>query len=361
VAGIPSLYDLSREQLAEMLAMWREPGYRADQVYHWLYRSLVSDFASMRNLPLPLRARLEEHTAFGTLTPVIEKKSRNGLTRKVLFRLRDGQTIESVLMFYDERAEAEGKTTGSRSRRTACISTQVGCPIGCPFCATGQSGFVRDLTAGEIIEQVVHFARFLRSRGERLTNVVVMGMGEPLANYDATLEAIRRLIDPDGFGLGARHVTVSTAGLVPRIRRFAREGLQVGLAVSLHAADDKLRHELVPINHQYPLAPLLTACEDYTKLTKRRLTFEYALIHEVNDAPAQAQALVRLIEGMLCHVNLIPLNPTTGYGYGPSPRKRVQAFQAVLNDAGIASSLRGDRGLDIEAGCGQLWARPAQV
>ena len=336
-----ALLDLTSTQLADWLASWGEPSFRAAQIRRWAYRSLVTDFAEMSNLPKALRERLAEMACLGTMEPLKEMVSKDGLARKVLFELRDGQTIESVLMHYNKR-------------HTVCLSTQVGCAIGCPFCATGQGGFVRNLTPGEIVEQVLHFARLLKTEGAKVNNVVFMGMGEPLANYEATWQAIETLNAPDGFGLGARRITISTVGLVPGIERLSRERLQVGLAVSLHAAEDALRDELAPINKRYPLDELMRACRDYVERTRRRISFEYALVDGINDSLSQARRLARLLRGLLCHVNLIPLNPTAECPYRPSPRKRVLGFQAELDRLGIANTLRVARGLDIQAGCGQL-------
>ena len=335
------LLDLTCEELKELLASWGEPSYRADQVWGWLYRSLASDFGEMTNLPKGLKERLAEATLLRTMKPLKERVSADGLTRKVLFALRDDQTIESVLMHYERR-------------HTTCISTQVGCALGCVFCATGQSGFVRNLTAGEIVEQVLYFAHLLKAEGERLTNVVLMGMGEPLANYEATWQAIETLTHDDGFNLGARRITISTVGLVPGIRRLAREGTQIGLAVSLHASTDELRDKLIPINRRYPLAQLMAACRHYVERTGRRISFEYALINGINDSPEQARQLAHLLAGLFCHVNLIPLNPVPESPYQPSPRGRILAFQAELNRLKVPNTLRVERGVDIRAGCGQL-------
>ncbi len=335
------LLDLTCDQLKGLLVSWGEPAYRANQIWGWLYRSLVSDFQEMTNLPKGLRERLAEATILRTMQPLEEKVSADGLTRKVLFALRDDQTIESVLMLYEKR-------------RTACISTQVGCAFGCVFCATGQSGFVRNLTPGEIVEQVLYFAHLLKAEGERLTNVVLMGMGEPLANYEATWQAIETLTHEGGFNLGARRITISTVGLAPGIRRLAREGTQIGLAVSLHASTDELRDKLIPINRRYPLAQLMAACRHYFERTGRRISFEYALINEINDSPEQARQLAHLLDGLFCHVNLIPLNPVPESPYQPSPRGRILAFQAELNRLKVPNTLRVERGADIRAGCGQL-------
>ncbi len=338
------LYNLTLDELTDLFAKWGEPAYRARQVWRWLYVQKVTDAAEMTNLPAPLRERLAREASVNMLEPVRRLFSADGRTVKWLFRLPDGQLIESVLMGY-----ADG-------RRTACISTQAGCAMGCVFCATGQMGFARNLSVGEIVMQAVEVARWLESRGERLSNVVFMGMGEPLHNYDAVLAAIRRLNAPEGLGIGQRHITLSTVGLVPQIRRFADEKLQVKLAVSLHAATDEERSALLPVNKRWPLSELIGACHYYVEKTGRRVTFEWALIAGENDTMAQAHALGSLLEGLLCHVNLIPLNPTSGYEGLPPDKQRVAAFQKILADHGIRSTVRIRRGIDINAGCGQLKA-----
>ncbi len=336
-----ALLDLSYAELEEFFSSLGQPSYRAAQVARWLYKRLATDFDELHNLPLTLRERLKEGAQIDLLTLLEEVTSPDGLTTKALFALRDGETIESVLMRY-------------RRRNTVCLSTQVGCAIGCPFCATGQSGFVRDLSPGEIVGQVLHFAR----RVERVTNIVFMGMGEPLANYEATWQAVRILTDPRCFGLGARHLIISTVGLVPGIERLSKEPLQVGLAVSLHAPNDPLRDRLVPLNRRYPLAPLLAACREYVERTGRRITFEYALIEGLNDSSQQAEELALLLEGLLCHVNLIPLNPTPDCPWRGSSRKRASAFRKALSERGVRATLRLGRGVEIQAGCGQLRSRP---
>ncbi len=338
------LTDLSWEQIKSWMDSLGEPAYRASQLFSWIYRSLVDDFEAMTNLPLSLRQQLAELATIQSLRPLDTVVSSNGLTSKTLFELRDGETIEAVLMRYEER-------------HTVCISSQVGCAIGCPFCATGQSGFARNLSSGEIVDQVLHFARLLKGDGLSVTNVVLMGMGEPLANYDAMWGAIEILNDQRGFGLGSRRFTVSTAGLVPGIARLVQEKLPVGLAVSLHAANDALRDSLVPVNRRYPLSDLIRACREYATHMGRRVSFEYALISNLNDNPSQAEELGQLLQGMLCHVNLIPLNPTEDCDYQPSSRDRVLAFRRVLNRMGIPNTLRLERGMDIKAGCGQLRSR----
>jgi len=357
-----TLTDLSLAQLVEFMASLGEPAYRARQVYRWLYRSLADDFSAMHNLPVVLRARLAGVARVGSLQPVTTLTSADGLTRKVLFRLADGNTIESVLMLY-----APGND--SRARCTVCVSTQVGCALDCAFCATGKGGFGRNLTAGEIVEQVLYFARQFQGHdsgmesgapgaaASPITNVIFAGMGEPLANYAATWAAVERLNDPAGFGLGARHMTISTAGLVPGIRRLAGEKLQVNLAVSLHAPDDVLRAQLMPIARRYPLAELLAACQEYGAKTGRRVSFEYILIDGVNSSPAQARQLAALLEGMLCHVNLIPLNPIAESPWRPPSHEVVLAFERELARRGIATTVRSERGVEIQAACGQLRAR----
>jgi len=340
-AGKVALLDLTYPELENLILSLGQPPYRATQIVEWLYKHLASDFKEMHNLPLALRDRLAEVSEIGRLTPLEEVTSQDGLTRKVLFSLPDGHTIESVLMHY-------------KRRHTVCLSTQVGCPIGCPFCATGQAGFERDLSPGEIVEQVLYFARELRETGQRLTNLVFMGMGEPFLNWEATWKAVQALTDPRRFGLGARHLTISTAGLVPGIEALAREGSQVGLAISLHAANDDLREMLVPLDRRYPLEALIEACRDYVKRTGRRITFEYALIEGLNDSPSHAQELAGLLSDLLCHVNLIPLNPTAECGWRGSPKDVVLAFQRELRKEEVPVTVRIDRGLDIQAGCGQL-------
>lgn len=335
------LYTLTFEQLGDMLVSWGEPRFRAKQLWQWLYERRADSFGVMSSLPKSLRTRLESEAVLGTLTLVTEQGSHDGTLKRV-YRLPDGQVIEAVLMPYDD------------DRRTACISTQAGCAMGCVFCATGQMGFARHLSADEIFEQAMFFARELEKEGERLSNVVLMGMGEPFHNYAASLAAIRRLMND--LGIGARHITVSTVGLAPEIRRFADEGLQVKLAISLHAATDDERTALLPVNKRWPLAELLEACRYYVETSGRRMTFEWSLIQGKNDTPEQAHALGKLLTGLHSHVNLIPLNPTAGYEGGPSAQARIQQFVAILSEYGIPATVRVRRGIDINAGCGQLKA-----
>jgi 23S rRNA (adenine2503-C2)-methyltransferase len=341
-ASITNIYDISQDDLVKSLAEWKQPAYRAKQIEEWLYAHKVDTFDAMTNLPAALREKLVANMRIGGMTPVSEQLSLDGQTVKWLFRLPDGQLIESVLMEYDD------------GRRTACISTQAGCAMGCVFCATGQMGFARHLTHGEILEQALHIARRLERENERLSNVVLMGMGEPFHNYDNTVIAIRRLNDPNGLNIGQRHITVSTVGLVPGIRKFAQEGLQVGLAISLHAATDEERSALLPINKRYPIEEVIDAVQFYIEKTGRRVTFEWALIRGKNDSVEQANTLGRLLHGVKCHVNAIPLNPTGGYDGQPSDPERVEAWQTKLSDWGVSSTIRVRRGIDIQAGCGQL-------
>lgn len=349
------LLNLTNAQLREQFTAWGEPSYRAGQVDRWVYRELVTSFDAMTDLPLALRARLSESATIGAPPTLAETASADGLTQKALLQLGDGQTVETVLMLYPDapgspELEEPAAAYQDFKRRTVCISTQVGCPIGCPFCATGQAGYIRNLTPGEITVQVLHFAR----AGLPITNVVIMGMGEPFFKFDVTWQAIQTLVDPKRFGMGARRITVSTSGEVPGIERLAREGSQVNLAISLHAPEDGLRSVLVPLNRKYPLSVLMRTVRAYVAETRRRVTFEYALMDDVNDRPEQARALAQMLQGLLCHVNLIPLNPTAASPYGRTPYHRVKDFEHILRSAGIPTTVRVEKGIEIAAGCGQL-------
>ncbi len=338
---LPLIYDLNMDQVKSTLVTWGEPAFRAKQIWQGIYKNLWARPEEFSNLPAALRQRLGEEFRFTSLDPGATLQSSDGETIKTLFHLPDARAIEAVMMRYEKR-------------RTLCISTQAGCAMGCVFCATGQMGFTRHLTAGEIVEQVLYYARELKQTGEVVTNVVAMGMGEPFHNYDNTLAAIDRLNDPEGMNLGARRFTISTVGVIPMIRRFTNENRQVNLAISLHAADDEMRASLLPINKKYPLADLIAACREYVEVTKRRITFEWALIRDVNDTPEQARKLAGWTKGMLCHVNVIPLNPTKKYPGQATTRERAQAFCAELEKVGISATIRIRRGIDIQAGCGQL-------
>jgi len=340
----PLIYDLDQTDLSQHLESWGQPAYRARQIWRGLYQNFWVRPEEFTNLPAALRLKLEEEFSFEALSPITILESSDGRTTKTLFRLKDEQAIEAVLMRYDRRC-------------TLCISTQVGCAMGCVFCATGQMGFHRHLTSGEIVAQVMYYARKLHAEGRSVTNVVVMGMGEPFHNYDNTMAAIDRLNDAEGYNFGARRFTVSTVGLVPMIRRFAEEKRQVNLAISLHAAEDALRLTMLPITKKYTVDEILASCDDYVRATGRRITFEWALIREVNDTPEQARLLAGKLKGLLCHVNAIPLNPTQGFSGQATTRERAEAFKEILNAAGIPCTIRLRRGIDIQAGCGQLASR----
>ncbi len=336
-----NLLDLSATELQQLVAEWGEPRFRAAQIWRWVYNTLTDDPGEMANLPKGLRRRLEDETIIGRLDVAGGVVADEGLTEKVLFRAQDGQLFETVLMRYT-------------NRNSVCVSCQVGCPIGCLFCATGNRGFTRDLTAGEITAQVLHFARQLRQQNAHVTNVVFMGMGEPMLNYENVWRAVMNLNDREGLALGARRFTISTAGIVPGIERMAKESFAVGLAISLHAPDNALRDALVPINRTYPIERLMDAARFYIERTGRRVTFEYALAQGINDAEAHAAATAELLSGILCHVNLIPLNPTPGCPYLPATREQMLRFQEVLVQARIQTTVRLRRGTAIQAGCGQL-------
>ena len=332
---MPAPYDLTREELADLLA--GEPAYRARQVWESLH-GRVQRPEEMTELPAPLRTSLEAALP-PALTEADRRTADDGETTKWLWSLADGARVETVLMRY-------------RDRVTVCVSTQAGCAMACQFCATGQAGFQRHLSQGEIVEQVARAMRAATPR--RLSNVVFMGMGEPLANYDRVWGAVLRL--HGDMGLSARHLTLSTVGIVPGIRRLTKEPLPVNLAVSLHAANDALRNELVPVNRRYPLAELADACAQYVSVSGRRLSLEWALIHDVNDRRLDASELAAFARPLGAHVNLIPLNPTPGYPVVGSPRARVRGFRDELTELGVNATVRLTRGVEIDAACGQLAA-----
>lgn len=338
------VYDLTFPELTSLIADWNEPLFRARQIWHGLYRNYWNTPGEFSNVPSALRNRLNGILKFDILTQLMVVQSKDGETVKTLFQLHDNRAIEAVLMRY-------------RKRNTLCISTQVGCAMGCVFCATGQMGFKRHLSSGEIVAQVMHYAHLLHGQNEVITNVVLMGMGEPFHNYDNTMSAIDRLNDSDGFNLGARRFTISTVGLVPAIRRFAAEKRQVNLAISLHSADNALRTSMLPVNKPYPIEELLAACREYVSATGRRITFEYALVNEVNDTIDQARLLAERLKGLRCHVNVIPLNPTPGFGGRPTTSQRAELFKETLGKFGIPCTIRLRRGIEIQAGCGQLASR----
>jgi 23S rRNA (adenine2503-C2)-methyltransferase len=320
------------------------PAYRARQVWGWAYRHCVTNYEEMANIPAALREALAVHAPLSLLDPVRALASDDGETIKTLYRTGDDQVLETVLMLYPNRA-------------TVCVSCQVGCAVGCAFCATGLMGLSRNLGAGEMVAQVVGAAREARRRGRELTNIVMMGMGEPLQNYAEMMKFINIIHDPEGLDIGARRITVSTSGIVPKIDALAEEPLQLNLAISLHAPDDELRSRLVPINRRFPIATLMAAVDRYIARTGRRVSFEYALMRGVNDGEQTASDLATLLRGRLCHVNIIPLNPVELLPYERPEPAGIQRFADILHMAGIPTSVRYSRGLDIDAACGQLRAK----
>jgi 23S rRNA (adenine2503-C2)-methyltransferase len=335
------LYDVSRAGLSDLLEGWGYSDYYAGLVWSGLYRDLVTDPGAIAGVRPELRERLTAEATIGIPAVRAAIDSVDTHTRKYLTGLRDEQAIETVLMYF-------------RGRATACVSTQVGCAMGCVFCATGQMGFRRHLTTGEIVAQVAHVARVLLNRGESLRNLVLMGMGEPLHNYEATMAAMDTVMDHRGLAIAPRFITLSTVGVVPGIRRLADERRPFRLAVSLHGATDEERTRLVPPARRWPLAELIDACRYYNRTLRRRIFFEWALIDGENDGARQAHDLGRLLQGLDAHVNLIPLNPTIGFDGRPTEPAAIKAFQAVLATFDLPSTVRQRRGIDVAAGCGQL-------
>jgi 23S rRNA (adenine2503-C2)-methyltransferase len=320
--------------------------YRLSQLYRAATKELAPDLGAISVLPRELREVLAaEGFELEAVAPVTILRSNDGQTSKGLFRLQDGSEVEAVLM------EHLGERT------TVCISSQAGCAYACAFCSTGQAGYTRNLSAIEIFDQARYFARELRARGKKITNVVFMGQGEPFANYDAVMDAVRMLHDPAGFGLGHRHITISTVGLVPQIERFASEGIQVNLAISLHAPTDEQRSKIMPVNRRYPLADLMRASAAYATATKRKVFFEYVMLEGVNDDDASARALAGLMRGHLYHVNLIPYNATPDAPLRGTADPRIRAFQRILDAGGVPTTVRTPMGRDIAAACGQLRAQ----
>ncbi|MDR3584864.1 MAG: 23S rRNA (adenine(2503)-C(2))-methyltransferase RlmN [Desulfosporosinus sp.] len=333
----------------ELIQICQELGlkrFRAIQLFQWVQQKAVTTWEEMKNIGERDRHALRSRLTFNSLEKVREQRSKDG-TRKYLFRLDDGETIECVLMDY-------ARTT-SRDRHTVCVSTQVGCAVGCAFCATGLEGFRRNLSVGEIVGQVLDITHYVRQEDPdfQVTNIVFMGMGEPLLNYDQVLPAIQLLNQGQGLNIGMRRMTISTSGVVPQILQLAKDNPQVGLAVSLHAAQDEVRNDLIPMNRRYPLIQLMEACREYTQITHRRITFEVALTSK-NAKREEAEALVRLLKGQFGHVNLIPINSVAGTGMERPDPELMSKFAQVLEDAGISVSSREERGADIDAACGQL-------
>jgi len=344
------IHGFTKHEVAEVCSKLNQPSYRADQIWQWLYVHAVPDWAAMKNLPTPLRHALETRYSLASAVPLETQGNPNG-TRKILARLQDAETIEEVLI---PAGKADRRTSGdatARRRRTVCVSSQVGCRFHCAFCASGQAGFRRDLQVGEIVGQVL---LAMRAFGDRPSHVVFMGIGEPFDNYDAVLKAVRIMNDKEGLNIAARRITISTCGVIPGIERLGEEGLQIELSVSLHAPDDALRSELMPVNRRYPLDALLSACKDYATRTKRLITFEYTLIDGVNDRPRQAAELAGLVADLPCRVNLIPLSPVSEFERRPSSYEAAKAFAAALSAARLNTTLRASKGGPLNAACGQL-------
>lgn len=338
-----NLKGMDIDDLQVFLAELGEPRFRANQLAQWIYGKKVLSFDCMTNLSKELRKKLDALACIGELRLLEKKVSKIDGTRKYLFELYDKETIESVLLRYGHGY-------------SACISTQVGCKMGCTFCQTARSGYRRNLTAGEIIEQVLSISRDLDD-SERIRSIVIMGMGEPFDNYTEVMKAVHLMNLSIGLNIGYRHITISTSGIVPGILRLADEKLPVTLSVSLHAPDDVTRTELMPINKRYNISKILDACERYIEATGRRVTFEYIMIQDVNDSLDKANRLARLLTEMLCHVNLIPVNPIADTAYYRPTQKTVEAFAKVLMDSGIPVTIRRELGADIDAACGQLRRR----
>jgi 23S rRNA (adenine2503-C2)-methyltransferase len=336
-----SFYDLNLSDLENVMKEWGEPVFRAKQIWQFVYKKLYLDPQLWNTVPKELRNRFSNEYDFHPVTEIKNIQSEDKQTEKILLQLSDGKKIEAVLMRYYER-------------NTICISSQAGCAMNCAFCATGQMGFIRNLSVGEIVGQVLFFAEKLKLEEKKLTNIVIMGMGEPFHNYDHVMKAIDIINDSDGFQFGERRITISTVGIIPMIEKFTKAKRQINLAVSLHAPTSKIRDQIIPSNKKYPLEQLIETCKTYTEKTGRRITFEYALIHGFNDSPEEAALLAKLLKGMLCHVNLIPLNSTIKFDQKGSSRERTNDFKMMLDKYGIACSIRLKRGVDIGAGCGQL-------
>ncbi|WP_166238347.1 23S rRNA (adenine(2503)-C(2))-methyltransferase RlmN [Paenibacillus turpanensis] len=339
----PFIYDYTLEQLTDWVKESGEPAFRAGQIYDWLYVKRVQSFEEMTNLSKSLRDKLMEHFEFVTLKEITNMKSQDG-TVKFLFGLHDNHAIETVIMRHNYG-------------NSVCVTTQVGCRIGCTFCASTLGGLKRNLTAGEIIAQVVYAQKLLDAEDERVSSIVIMGSGEPFENYDATMTFLRTMIHPKGLNIGQRHITVSTSGIVPSMYKFADEDTQINLAISIHAPNDELRSKLMPVNRRFPFKEVIDACHYYIAKTGRRITFEYALIGSVNDRPEHAEELADVLKDMLCHVNLIPVNYVPERNYVRTPRDDIFEFQRILTKKGINATIRREQGHDIAAACGQLRAK----
>ncbi|MDI9401467.1 MAG: 23S rRNA (adenine(2503)-C(2))-methyltransferase RlmN [Limisphaerales bacterium] len=352
------------ERLEEEFLAWGEQRWRAGQLLDWIYRKHVSSFAACTNLSKTLRQKLEGHFSF-YIPPLLHQSDPGDETQKFLWKLEDGSLVESVLLEAPSESESTQEGRGSAGRKTLCLSTQVGCAYGCKFCASGRSGFVRNLTAAEMVEQFLGVERWNRARGydlpERwISNIVVMGMGEPLANYEELLCALSILNAPWGGGVGARKITISTSGLVPEILRLAAEPEQYRLAISLHGASDEVRSRIMPINRKYPLAALLKACGEYQRAKGRMISFEYILIERLNDTPEQCHGLAAIARRFHAHVNLISYNRVEGCDFSRPPAEVIQRFYRELLSLGVSTTLRQEKGGDLDAACGQLRLRKMQ-
>ncbi|MGN7116112.1 23S rRNA (adenine(2503)-C(2))-methyltransferase RlmN [Lysinibacillus odysseyi] len=341
-----SIYSLRPDELQEWLKENGEKPFRAGQIYEWLYNKRVKTFEEMSNLSKGLREKLEENFALTTLSTLIKQESKDG-TIKFLFQLQDGYSIETVLMRHDYG-------------NSVCVTTQVGCRIGCTFCASTLGGLKRHLLAGEIVEQVVKVQQTLDEVGERVSSIVIMGIGEPFDNYDAMMNFLKIINNDKGLNIGARHITVSTSGIVPKIYQFADEQLQINFAVSLHAPNQEARQKLMPIARAYKIEELLEAVRYYTKKTGRRVSFEYGLMSGENDSVEIANELADLIKGIKCHVNLIPINYVPERDYVRTSRSSIFAFERALKERGVNVTIRREQGADIAAACGQLRAQERQ-
>lgn len=339
----PSIYSLRLDEMKEWLTANGEKAFRAAQIYEWLYEKRVQTFEEMSNLPKALREKLQAEFALTTLSTIIKQESKDG-TIKFLFQLQDGYSIETVLMRHDYG-------------NSICVTTQVGCRIGCTFCASTLGGLKRHLMAGEIVEQVVKVQQQLDETNERVSSIVIMGIGEPFDNYDAMMNFLKIMNDDKGLNIGARHITVSTSGIVPKIYEFADEGMQINFAVSLHAPNQEARQKLMPIAKAYKLDQLMEAVKYYTEKTGRRVTFEYGLMSGENDTEEVALELAKLIKNIKCHVNLIPINYVPERDYIRTSRSKIFAFEKTLKEQGINVTIRREQGADIAAACGQLRAQ----
>ncbi len=344
--GKVNLKDLLPEELIELLKALGQPSYRAEQLIRWIYVRFVDDFSVMTDLSSETRQMLQEYCVIPSLGLELQKHSEQQDTDKFLFRLGDGSFVESVRMRYLEHL--------GPGRVAICISSQVGCAMACSFCASGLDGLKRNLATWEIADQILQIQKFVAPQGERVANVVYMGIGEPFHNYDNVLRSIRLANIQEGLGIGMRHLCISTSGLVPQIRQLTAEKLPIRLAISLHAPNDVLRNEIMPVNRRWPIQELLAACRDYQAATARRITFEYVLLDEVNDSTQEAEQLGQLLQGFHALVNLIPWNPVKGAGFSRSRPARIRAFQQVVEGYGHKCTVRQEKGADIDAACGQL-------